>query len=252
MNEIVLYYHPFSNCSQRVLLLLEEKGLSYQKRVINLIKSEQLQEPFLAINPKGRVPAIAYKDKNYVESCDIMLWLDDEFPDTRFKPADPFNLHVMNEFLQLAKHSHDCVKDFVYANEIGRLPTDEELAIYDKIDPENANFHHRRRQGKVGCDLIAASKRVEDDFMLIEQALSGQEWIAKEFSLADMAWFPNTIIFRQCGFDFSDMPNVMAWIARMESRASYKNSFAKEVGRVPAWLFRPLMKYKRLFQPSRR
>ena len=135
----------------------------------------------------------------------------------------------MNIFLASAKNSHDCVKDYVYSNNIGRLPTDEEVALYDKIDPENSNFHHRRRNGEVGCDIAKATERVSDDFEKIEKALEGKEWIANEFSLADMAWFPNTIIFRQCGYDFSDMPNVMAWIKRMESRKSYREHFGRDI-----------------------
>lgn len=52
MNDLTLHYHPFSNCSQRVLLLLEELGIPYQKHVINLIKSQQLTPEYLEINPK--------------------------------------------------------------------------------------------------------------------------------------------------------------------------------------------------------
>lgn len=252
MQEISLYYHPFSNCSQRVLLLLEEKGLSYKKQIVNLIKSEQLKQDFLSINSKGRVPAITYQGNSLAESCDIMRFLEAEFTDTCFSPKDPENLRIMNSFLELAKNSHDCVKDYVYSSNIGRLPTNDELDLYDRIDPENANFHHRRRNEEVGCDLLKAAQRVRSDFEKIETILDGKKWIANEFSLADMAWFPNTIIFRQCGYDFSGMPNVKAWINRMESRKSYRVGFGREIEKVPAWVFRPFMKYKRLFQPHRK
>ena len=252
MQEISLYYHPLSNCSQRVVLLLEEKGIPYKKHVVNLIKSEQLKQEFLQINPKGRVPAIAYQGEYLAESCDIMRFLETKFSDTCFTPTDPENLKIMNSFLESAKASHDCVKDFVYSSNIGRLPTDDELALYDRIDPENSSFHHRRRKGEVGCDLTKATERVRNDFWKIELALEGKKWIATEYSLADMAWFPNTILFRQCGFDFSDMPNVMVWIKRMESRTSYRDGLKQEIDKIPAWFFRSFMKYKRFFQPNRR
>lgn len=250
-HEITVYYHPFSNCSQRLLLLFEEKRLNYKKVKINLLTNQQLKPDFLAINPKGRVPAIEYQGKFYNESCDIMYLLENLFPETCFIPADINQRNVMQQFVQAAKDSHDAVKDYVYSCNIGRLPTDAELALYDRIDPENADFHHRRRAGTVGNDIDKAGQRVWAFYNPIEEQLAQQDWIATEFSLADMACFPNTIIFRQCGYDFSAMPNVTDWIKRMEQRASYAPAFGDEIDHVPQWLFRRAMKLKRLLQPNR-
>lgn len=251
MSELTIYYHPFSNCSQRVLLLLEEKKLRYKKVKIELLTNQQLKAEFLAINPKGRVPAIEYQGNFYNESCDILYLLENLFPATSFIPADIKQKDVMRHFVQAAKDSHDSIKDYVYSCNIGRLPTDEEVALYDRIDPENGDFHHRRRAGKVGNNKEQAAQRIRDFYLPIDRLLAQQDWIAGEFSLADMACFPNTIIFRQCGYDFSGMPNVSDWIERMEQRASYAPAFGDEIKRIPGWLFKPAMKLKRLLQPKR-
>ena len=248
---ITLYYHPFSNCAQRVLLYLEEKGIDHDKRVISLLKSEQLSDAFLAINPRGRVPAISYQGRHYNESCDIMRLLESEFPDNGFIPEAPDARQQMDSFVDSAKASHDMIKDVVYACGMGRLPTDKEMAIYQRQDPENADFHHRRRNGQVGCHLARAYERATAAFMPLEKALADSDWLAGDYSLADMAWFPNTIILRQCGFDFSVLPKVDAWIKRVEARPAYPGAIGHAVDKVPYWLMRCLMRGKRLFQPSR-
>ena len=249
--DITLYYHPFSNCAQRVLLLLEEKELDYDKRIISLIRSEQLSDAFLAINPRGRVPAISFQAHHYNESCDIMRLLETAFPGTSFIPDEPGARQLMDCFVDSAKASHDMIKDVVYACGMGRLPNDKEMVIYERQDPENAEFHHRRRNSQVGCDLAKAYKRAAAAFLPLEQALASEDWLAGDYSLADMAWFPNTIILRQCGFDFSALPNVAAWIKRVETRPAYTRAIGHAVDKVPYWLMRCLMRGKRLFQPSR-
>lgn len=250
--QINLYYNSFSNCAQRVMLLLEEKQLNYKKHPVDLIRSGQLKGSFLKVNPKGRVPAMLYKGQYYDESCDIMYLLESEFNDSVFIPVDKNQQQLMRRFVQSAKDSHGCIKDYVYATGCGRLPTDKELSLYDKIDPANAAFHHDRRAQKVGCDLKKASARVRLDFLKINHALDGQDWIAGEFSLADMAWFPNTVILRQMGYDFSEMENVCRWMHQMEQRDSYKNGFGKDIGSVPNWVIRSFLRLKRRFQPNRR
>ncbi len=57
------------------MLLLAEKGIEAEMHEVNLLKSEQLTEEYLRINPKGEVPAIVHNGKAMHESCDIMRYL---------------------------------------------------------------------------------------------------------------------------------------------------------------------------------
>ena len=248
---IIVYGHKLSNCVQRVLLLLEEKGLTYDFRQVSLIDSEQLGDDFLAINPRGRVPAVQIGQDIFIESCDIMREIEKRFSDNSFIPQRHDEREVMEYFVEKAKASHPTVKDLVYSRGIGRLPTDEELAIYDRVDEENASFHHQRRAGKIGCDLEKATQAMMNDFKEIEQALEGKQWIAGPFSLADMAWFPNALIFRLCDMKLEGLPNVADWIARMKQRESYCTGLKHDVERLPGWLIRAFMWVKRRMQPSR-
>ena len=77
---------------QRVWVVLEEKGLDYQYKEINPYKKEK---EFLAINPKGLVPALIHHSRNLNESQVIMEYLEDiTSADKRLYPEDPYERAV--------------------------------------------------------------------------------------------------------------------------------------------------------------
>lgn len=251
MHNLTLHYHPFSNCSQRVLLLLEELKIPYQKAIVNLVTSQQLNTDYLAINPKGRVPAITLQGQHYSESCDILRLIDKEFNHSSLTPKDPMQLTVMNNLLDTVATSHHVIKDFVYSEGVGRLPNDAEYHLYQQIDLENFEFHQQRRQGIIGCDKASGLANIQGQFQQLEQHLSRHQWLAGELSLADFAWFPNTIIYRQLGYNFDEFPNIAAWVARFEQRPCFQHGLKPALDKVPSWLFKPAMIIKRWLQPSR-
>jgi glutathione S-transferase len=53
---LVLYHAPHSTCSQKVRMVLHEKGVAFDEVRIDLGKKEQLKPEYLAINPNGVVP----------------------------------------------------------------------------------------------------------------------------------------------------------------------------------------------------
>ncbi|ETW74827.1 glutathione S-transferase [Heterobasidion irregulare TC 32-1] len=87
--ELVFYAGWFCPYAQRGWIALEEKGIPYQYKEINPYHKEK---HFLAINPKGLVPAIEYQNKPLYESLIISEFLEDAFPthEPHLLPADPF------------------------------------------------------------------------------------------------------------------------------------------------------------------
>jgi glutathione S-transferase len=79
-----------SICTQKVLITLAEKRLDYQVRVIDLFNNEQYRPEYLAINPKGVVPALRHDGRIVTESTLICEYLDDCFPEHRLIPLDPY------------------------------------------------------------------------------------------------------------------------------------------------------------------
>ena len=74
-----LYANPFSHCSRKVRLALEEKGIDYHYRTIDLIETgsyETLSSRYLRINPSGLVPTLVHEGRPIYESDDILGYID--------------------------------------------------------------------------------------------------------------------------------------------------------------------------------
>ncbi len=80
---------PSSN-SDRVKILLHEKGLTYERVTLDLKKMEQKRPEFLKLNPYGKVPVIDDNGKILFESCIINEYLDEQYPNPPFMPKDPY------------------------------------------------------------------------------------------------------------------------------------------------------------------
>jgi glutathione S-transferase len=83
-------YHsePVAN-SMKVLLCLKEKNLPFVSHYVDLLRFEQHEPAFLAINPNGQVPVLVHDGAVITESTVINEYLDDVFPAVGLRPADP-------------------------------------------------------------------------------------------------------------------------------------------------------------------
>src|SRR5262245_61754 len=77
--DVVIYTIPTSICSQRVRMVLEEKGVAYRNHTINIPDFENLQPWYLKINPRGLVPTIKVGDEALFDSATIMRFVDKYF-----------------------------------------------------------------------------------------------------------------------------------------------------------------------------
>ncbi|GAB1600708.1 ganglioside-induced differentiation-associated protein 1-like [Argonauta hians] len=75
-NRFMLYFHPISFYSQKVILALYEKEIPFKRTHVNLLNGQQNEPWFLEINPKGRIPALKDGDKVIVESDNIIDYLE--------------------------------------------------------------------------------------------------------------------------------------------------------------------------------
>ncbi len=80
-----LYWAPRSR-SFRILWLLEEIGVPYEKILVDIHKGEQSTAEYKAINPMAKVPALADGDARVAESGAICAYLADKFPGARLAP----------------------------------------------------------------------------------------------------------------------------------------------------------------------
>ncbi|MBP2235206.1 glutathione S-transferase [Sinorhizobium kostiense] len=94
-----LYYAP-GTCSLGSHIALEEAGAAYEAQRIDFSKAEQTRPDYLAVNPKGRVPALVTERGTLTETPAILTYVAQSFPEARLAPlADPFEFARLQSFL---------------------------------------------------------------------------------------------------------------------------------------------------------
>lgn len=85
---LTFFFSPWA-CSLASHIALEETGAAYEERSLAFAKDEQRSAEYLAINPRGRVPALKVGDVVLTENSAILPFIADHFPDAGLLPTDP-------------------------------------------------------------------------------------------------------------------------------------------------------------------
>jgi GSH-dependent disulfide-bond oxidoreductase len=200
---IDLYYYTSPN-ARKVLIALEELGLPYRIRWTDITAGEQFSEEYLRINPNGKIPAIVDLDGpdgrpvTLFESAAILLYLADKTG--RLMPADPLRRWEATCWLvwQVASHG----------------PMAGQAAHF---------ISHAPRQGihdEYATDRF--QREIVRNYQVLEARLGQEEYLAGEFSMADIACFPWVRVAAGHGIDVADFPAVSAWATRIAVRPSAK------------------------------
>lgn len=83
-----LYTYYRSTSSYRVRIALALKGLAYDALPVNLLKGEQGQAAYRAVNPQGRVPTLWVDDNPLLQSSAIIEYLEERWPQPALLPTD--------------------------------------------------------------------------------------------------------------------------------------------------------------------
>src|ERR1700709_1196478 len=86
-----LYHAAYSTCSQKVRLVLAEKGLTFESHLVNLAAKEHLTPEYLSLNPNGVVPTLVHDGRAVCDSSVIADYLDDVFPDPPLTPPTAYD-----------------------------------------------------------------------------------------------------------------------------------------------------------------
>ncbi len=86
-NQKPTLYHSPNTRSATILWMLEEIGAPYDVAIVDINSGAQLQPPYLAINPMGKVPALAHRGEIVTEVPAICAYLADAFPQANLAPA---------------------------------------------------------------------------------------------------------------------------------------------------------------------
>ena len=230
---IHLFHFATSNCSMRVRLVLEEKKLPWVDRYVDLRNQENLKEEYFAIHPKGLVPAIIHDGTIVYESADILLYLEEKFPEIPLIPSDSAKKAEMDGWLEWTRINHNrAIKTWAYGRNKRPTKTPESMKLLIELqkDQEIVDFHKLTlSDGGIPEEKIqAAEDMLLDAFSKIERNLESADFIlGDQVTLADIAWIPQYSLLQRNNFPFEQFPNFMGWVARWKERPSYKEAVVK-------------------------
>ena len=231
-----LYHGLASTCSKKVRLCLYEKGLHFTSHLLDLQKFEQHRPEYLALNPKGVVPTLVHNGKPVTESSQIIVYLDEQFPEVPLTPSGAQARARMREWLTF---SDTVAYDAVYvptwmilsAGAMRHLSDSEREALLARIptDERRSRWKQVTTTGFDEAEIAAAYAKMHECFERCEAALKQHSWLAgKDYSLADIAIIPFIDRINNLKPEFLDSAiysKLDAWYARMRARPAFAKSF---------------------------
>ena len=212
---IDLYYWTTPN-GHKITMFLEESGLHYNVKPINIGKGEQFAPDFLRIAPNNRIPAIvdhAPQDGGQAiglfESGAILLYLADKTG--QFIPAD---LRGRNECLQ-----------WLFWQMGGLGPMAGQNHHFVQYAPEKLPYAMDRYVKETGRLYGVLNKQLSD----------GRDYICGDYSIADMAAYPWVVPHERQRQDLNQFPALKAWLERIQDRPATQRAYAlaKTVNTAP-------------------
>jgi len=238
--DVLLYDHPASICSQMARLVLEEKGVSYRRRTIDIMETAEQFEPwYTALNPKAVVPTLAVGDEIVTDTINIVHRVDSGFEGPSLTPAGPAGAATMDATLRDIMGLHYGV--LLYSRRLdpdGTAPTAIARGRFlrEQLErhPERAELIKARIAGNerfrtILADPAEIERHIGEARALTDRlnvALEGGDFVCGDrYTLADTFATAALARFRLHGFDtwWSDGRNagVAAYYARVKARPSW-------------------------------
>ncbi len=174
--------------------MLEEIGLPYQVRAIGLGELEQKQDWFLAINPNGRIPAIVDHDAGdfpVFESGAILVYLAEKAG--RLLPTD--------------RKGRSKVIQWLMFQMAGIGPMMGQANVFYRYFPEKLQPAIDRYQNE--CRRL---------FEVLDRRLAKSEWLADDYSIADIATWPWVRTHKWSGVRTEGLDGLKRWLAAVGAR----------------------------------
>jgi glutathione S-transferase len=236
MPTVELYHFWSSVCSVRCRMALEEKGVAWTSRYIDLFAFDQLRPEYLAINPKGVVPTLVHNGQPIRESLVINEYIDAAFEGPRLTPSDPLKTARMREFAYACDEGFAAIVKLTIVRYI--LPKlrnrwgDAELRKQAALRPTRfyQDIHSRAVRDEItDAEILDARATVADLLDLLERTLGPEPWIiGEQFSLAEIAIAPYMFRLAALGADefwsAGRRPQVADWYRRLSARPAFQTA----------------------------
>jgi GST-like protein len=205
---IVLYFWSTPN-GYKVSIMLEELGVPYRVKFIDINKGEQFAPEFLLSSPNNRIPAI----------------IDPDGPD-----GQPISIFESGAILQYLGRKFGA---FYPSSERAKADVDQWLFWQvGGLGPMAGQCNHFRlyAKEKIPYAIERYTKEVERLFGVMDKRLADRPYLADAYSIADMASFPWARTWQTLAQDIRQFPNVERWLERIASRPAVERGLALKKG----------------------
>lgn len=201
---IDLYYWTTPN-GRKILIFLLESGIDYQIKPINISKGEQFAPEFLKISPNNRIPAIVDHQPvdggaaiSIFESGAILQYLAEK----------------TGKFLPTELRKRKQVMEWLFWQIGGLGPMLGQNHHFVQYAPE-----------KIPYAIARYVKETERLYGVLDQQLAEAEFIAGDYSIADMAVYPWIVPYERQQQNLDDFPHLKRWFTLMESRPAIQETY---------------------------
>jgi len=238
-----LYHNETSVCAAKVRFALEEKGLEWTGRHVDIFAGEQHRPEYRRLNPLGVVPTLVRDGTSFIESNIINEYLDDAFPEVRLRPADPSErarMRLWTKQLDDSVHHAAAVLSYSIAYrffQLSKTPQEIEALLMGINDPERRERNRDLIERGVESRFFAgALRRFQKLLADMETTLARKEWLSgQSFSLADIGLAPYIARLERLQLSplWDERPNVAGWFERTRSRPAYRRAVSDYYDRAP-------------------
>ena len=201
---IELHYWPTPN-GWKITIMLEELGVPYEVKYVNIGKGEQFEPSFLKIAPNNRMPAI----------------VDPEGPG-----GEPISIFESGAILQYLGRKFG---KFYPVDERRRVDVEQWLFWQvGGLGPMAGQAHHFRQYApeKIQYGIDRYTNEVNRLYGVMDRRLADRDFLAGDYSIADMASWPWTRSYRNQGQDLDDFPNLKRWHGAIAARPATQRAYA--------------------------
>lgn len=196
---ITIHGNPHSTCTRKVLATLEEKGASYELRLIDLAKREQKSAEHLARQPFGVVPVLDHDGFEMYESRAIVRYLDRALPGPSLTPADAHDAARMEQFISIEQ---------------------------SYFSPPTLQIFFQMRGPSPDAQVIAEQRaKLEHAADVVDRRLGEARFFGgSTFSLGDIAYLPYCALLERLGHGdvIASRANLARWWGEVSARPAWK------------------------------
>ena len=193
---IKLHYHPLSAFSRRVLIAFAEKQVPHELVVVDMAAGQHREQPYLSLNPYGRVPTLEEDGFVLFESTAILNYLEATRPSPPLIPADERGRALVDMHMKLC--------DLQLTRYAGTI-------IFPK------RFLPKERWNTTA--MAEAKAEIEKHLLILDKHLDGKTYlVAEQFSLAEVCYMPFLDFLPL--MEISPSPAVASWSQRLLARPS--------------------------------